>query len=151
MDYEKLNDFADFNKNNIIKVVVSDNEFLGFVSWNFSHTLNFFNTEFENTDVQSIGDFKKEANMDTYFVEYLLNGKEHLYTFKSDKSEEAVREYVEKYIKGNVPVGTNYNFWKKVAGQSIGNDNVDLEYGLREMDKWISDIIKEYNGDGINE
>ena len=94
---------------------------------------------------------EKEANMDTYFVEYLLNGKEHLYTFKSDKSEEAVREYVEKYIKGNVPVGTNYNFWKKVAGQSIGNDNVDLEYGLREMDKWISDIIKEYNGDGINE
>ena len=63
---------------------------------------------------------EKEANMDTYFVEYLLNGKEHLYTFKSDKSEEAVREYVEKYMKGNVPVGTYYNFWKKGAGQSIG-------------------------------
>ena len=30
---------------------------------------------------------EKEANMDTYFVEYLLNGKEYLYTFKSDKSE----------------------------------------------------------------
>jgi len=89
MDYEKLNDFADFNKNNIIKVVVSDGEFLGFVTWNYSHTLNFFNTDFENTDMQSIGDF--------------------------------------------------------------ANDNVDLEYGLREMDKWISDIIKEYNGDGINE
>ena len=89
MDYEKLNDFADFNKNNIIKVVVSDGEFLGFVSWNFSHTLNFFNTEFENTDMISIGDFAK--------------------------------------------------------------DNVDLEYGLKEMDKWISDIIKEYKRDGINE
>ncbi len=84
---EKINDFADFNKNNIIKVVVSDNEFLGFVSWNFSHTLNFFNTEFENTDVRSIGDFK--------------------------------------------------------------NDNVDLEYGLREMDKWIAEKTRYY--DQLNE
>jgi len=92
MDYEKLNDFADFNKNNIIKVVVSDGEFLGFVTWNYSHTLNFFNADFENTDMQSIGYFKND----------------------------------------NV-------------------DNVDLEYGLKEMDEWITEIIKEYNGDGINE
>ena len=56
---------------------------------------------------------EKEANMDTYFVEYLLNGKEYLYTFKSDKSEEAVREYVAKYMQGTVPAGTYYNFWKK--------------------------------------
>ncbi len=56
---------------------------------------------------------EKEANMDTYFVEYLLNGKEHLYTFKSDKSEEAVREYVEKYMKGEAPTGNYYDFWKK--------------------------------------
>ena len=63
---------------------------------------------------------EKEANMDTYFVEYLLNGKEYLYTFKSDKSEEAVREYVEKYMKGTVPAGTYYNFWKKGSGKSIG-------------------------------
>ena len=62
---------------------------------------------------------EKEANMDTYFVEYLLNGKEYLYTFKSDKSEEAVREYVEKYMKGNVPVGTYYDFWKKESEKSI--------------------------------
>ena len=67
---------------------------------------------------------EKEANMDIYFVEYMVNGKEYLYTFKSDKSEEAVREYVEKYMKGNVPVGTYYNFWKKGAGQSI------------ELEKW---------------
>ena len=46
---------------------------------------------------------EKEANMDTYFVEYMLNGKEYLYTFKSDKSEEAVREYVAKYMQGTVP------------------------------------------------
>ena len=89
MDYEKLNDFADFNKNNIIKVVVSDGEFLGFVTWNYSYTLNFFNTEFENTDMRSIGDF--------------------------------------------------------------ANDNVDLEYGLNTMDEWITEIIKEYNGDGVDE
>lgn len=63
---------------------------------------------------------EKEANMDTYFVEYLLNGKEYLYTFKSDKSEEAVREYVSEYMKGEVPAGTYYDFWKKGAGQSIG-------------------------------
>ena len=67
---------------------------------------------------------EKEANMDTYFVEYLLNGKEYLYTFKSDKSEEAVREYVAKYMQGTVPAGTYYNFWKKGSGKSI------------ELEKW---------------
>ena len=67
---------------------------------------------------------EKEANMDTYFVEYLLNGKEYLYTFKSDKSEEAVREYVAKYMQGTVPAGTYYDFWKKGSGKSI------------ELEKW---------------
>ena len=61
---------------------------------------------------------EKEANMDTYFVEYLLNGKEYLYTFKSDKSEEAVREYVSEYMKGEVPAGTYYDFWKKGSEKS---------------------------------
>ena len=62
---------------------------------------------------------EKEANMDTYFVEYLLNGKEYLYTFKSDKSEEAVREYVAKYMQGTVPAGTYYNFWKKGSKNAL--------------------------------
>ena len=62
---------------------------------------------------------EKEANMDTYFVEYLLNGKEYLYTFKSDKSEEAVREYVSEYMKGKVPAGTYYDFWKNASKNSI--------------------------------
>jgi hypothetical protein len=61
---------------------------------------------------------EKEANMDTYFVEYLLNGKEHLYTFKSDKSEEAVRGYVSEYMKGEAPAGTYYSFWKKGSEKS---------------------------------
>ena len=62
---------------------------------------------------------EKEANMDTYFVEYLLNGKEYLYTFKSDKSEEAVREYVSEYMRGEAPAGTYYDFWKKESEKSI--------------------------------
>ena len=61
---------------------------------------------------------EKEANMDIYFVEYMVNGKEYLYTFKSDKSEEAVREYVSEYMKGEVPAGTYYDFWKKGSEKS---------------------------------
>ena len=62
---------------------------------------------------------EKEANKDTYSVEYMVNGKEYLYTFKSDKSEEAVREYVSEYMRGEAPAGTYYDFWKKESEKSI--------------------------------
>ena len=61
---------------------------------------------------------EREANLDTYFVEYLLNGEEYLLTFKSDKSYEEVSEYVSEYMNGEVPAGTYYDFWKKGSKKS---------------------------------
>jgi len=55
-------DFIDFVSEHdaVVKPVVIDDELLGWIVWNGGHTLNFFNADFEETDIRNIGDFASD-------------------------------------------------------------------------------------------
>jgi len=55
-------DFIDFVSEHdaVVKPVVIDDELMGWIVWNGGHTLNFFNSDYENTDIRNIGDFASD-------------------------------------------------------------------------------------------
>jgi len=54
-------DFAEFvkEKHMVVRPVVVDGKLVGWITWDGGHTLNFWNTKFENIDMRSVGDFSK--------------------------------------------------------------------------------------------
>ena len=62
MEENKIKDFVDFmeDKEAIAKPVIIDHELIGWITWSGGHTLNFWNTDFENTDIRNIGDFASD-------------------------------------------------------------------------------------------
>ena len=72
MDENKIKDFVEYmeDKEAIAKPVIIDDELIGWITWSGGHTLNFWNTDFENTDVQSVGNFEKDNITFEEFLKY---------------------------------------------------------------------------------
>ena len=58
-----MEDFIDFasEPNAVVKPVVIDGELIGWIVWSGGHTLNFFNADYEETDIRNIGDFASDS------------------------------------------------------------------------------------------
>ena len=71
-----------------IKVVKKDGKPIGVITWHGGHTLNFFNTQGKNVDMQNVGDFannsitEEEAKkyMDSYARNIVKHPENHDYT-----------------------------------------------------------------------
>jgi len=55
----RMEDFIDFARKYraVVKPVIIGNELVGWITWQGGHTLNFWNTDFENADTREVGDF----------------------------------------------------------------------------------------------
>jgi len=75
--------FIDFAKgyDGVVKPVIIDDELLGWIVWHGGHTLNFFNKDFEETDIRNIGDF---ASDDVPFETFLKEANEWIEDIKKE-------------------------------------------------------------------
>ena len=76
-------DFIDFVSEHdaVVKPVVIDEELLGWIVWHGGHTLNFFNADYEETDIRNIGDF---ASDDVPFETFLKEANEWIEDIKQE-------------------------------------------------------------------
>jgi len=76
-------DFIDFANgyDGVVKPVIIDDELLGWIVWHGGHTLNFFNADYEATDIRSIGDF---ASDDVPFETFLKEANEWIEDIKQE-------------------------------------------------------------------
>ena len=67
-----IKDFVEYmeDKEAIAKPVIIDDELVGWIVWRGGHTLNFWTADFENTDIQSVGNFEKGGITFDEFLEY---------------------------------------------------------------------------------
>jgi len=88
-----MEDFIDFasEPDAVVKPIVIDGELIGWIVWRGGHTLNFFNADYEETDIRNIGylesddvpfeTFLKEAN------EWIEEIKQELDTPEQDNAD----------------------------------------------------------------
>jgi len=76
-------DFIDFiyDEDAVVKPVIINEELLGWIVWHGGHTLNFFNADYEATDIRSIGDF---ANDNVPFETFLKEANEWIEDIKQE-------------------------------------------------------------------
>ena len=76
---KNLKTFLEFISDNdsIIKPIVIDGNIYGFLVWKQGHTINFYNTDFENTAIANIGyEPERNINKSVSFEEFIKYAEE---------------------------------------------------------------------------
>jgi len=80
-------DFIDFiyDEDAVVKPVIINEELLGWIVWHGGHTLNFFNADYEETDIRNIGDFTSNK---VPFEEFLKAANEWIEDIRKELEDE---------------------------------------------------------------